>query len=143
MEQTPLKPTFIKAWRKHRSLNQEWLADAIGITTASLSRIENGKQPYNQRQLEQIAKALKCDPADLLSQDPASPVAEIIEVWRSIPAEFRPIALQSLRAFLPEAGDEPSAAIVDEPPAYEEFHIRARERRKPAAPSSATSKKRA
>ncbi|WP_412545791.1 helix-turn-helix domain-containing protein [Maricaulis sp. MIT060901] len=94
-----LGKTFIREWRKHRERSQEWLADAIGITTASLSRIENGKQPYNQRQLEQIAEALECTPADLLSVEPEAPAAEVFNIWSRISAEKRDQARQILETF--------------------------------------------
>lgn len=64
--------TFIKAWRKHRQLTIEQLSERTEISTASLSRIESGKQPYNQGILEAIAEALNCRTADLLGFDPAT-----------------------------------------------------------------------
>lgn len=42
------------------------------FSIATLSRIENGKSPYNQRQLEAIAEAIGCQPADLIMRDPSS-----------------------------------------------------------------------
>lgn len=67
------RPTFIRAWRKHRALTLETLAERVGITHASLSRIERGEQPYNQDILDRIADALMCGPADLLIRDPSDP----------------------------------------------------------------------
>lgn len=73
----PLTPPFIAEWRKFRSgMTQEALAarveDLLGMsfTTSTLSRIEKGVSPYNQRQLEAIASALGCQPADLLNRNP-------------------------------------------------------------------------
>lgn len=100
MEQEPLGPTFIREWRKHRQRSQEWLADAIGITTASLSRIENGKQPYNQRQLEMIAEALHCTPGDLISSGPSE--NSIVALWSRVSAEKREQARQILETFTDE-----------------------------------------
>ncbi len=62
--------TFIRQWRQHRGLTVEQLADAIGITHASLSRIERQKQPYSQAILEAIADRLNADVASLLMRDP-------------------------------------------------------------------------
>jgi transcriptional regulator with XRE-family HTH domain len=62
--------TYIRAWRQHRALTIEQLADRTEISTASLSRIESGKQAYNQGHIEVIADALNCRPADLLGFDP-------------------------------------------------------------------------
>lgn len=95
-----LGKTFIRAWRLHRGMNQEQLADAIGVTTASLSRIETGKQPYNQRQIELIAKALNCKEGDLLSKDPtADNEPDIVDIWDHIPAGNRQQARQILETF--------------------------------------------
>lgn len=99
MSNETLGHTFIKAWRKHRELTQDQLADAIGITTASLSRIENGKQPYNQRQVEQIATVLRCSTGDLLSRDPSAKSADIVEIWDRISADKRDQARAVLQAF--------------------------------------------
>lgn len=95
-----LGKTFIRAWRLYRGMNQEQLADAIGVTTASLSRIETGKQPYNQRQIELIAKALNCKEGDLLSKDPTEEEeADIVDIWDHIPAGNRQQARQILETF--------------------------------------------
>jgi transcriptional regulator with XRE-family HTH domain len=53
--------TFIRQWRKHRGYNLEQLAEMVGITHASLSRIERGLQPYGQALLEALAEALSTD----------------------------------------------------------------------------------
>lgn len=62
-------------------MTQEALADRIAdllgtsFSASTLSRIEKGKNPYNQRQLEAAAEALRCDPADLINRDPNDPAA--------------------------------------------------------------------
>ena len=71
-----LAKTYISEWREHRALTQERLAERVGellgtsITSATISRIENSKSPYSQRQLEAIAESLGCEPADLLMRNP-------------------------------------------------------------------------
>jgi transcriptional regulator with XRE-family HTH domain len=72
--------TQIRAWRKHRGLTLEQLAERIGVTHATLSRIERGKQPYNQVLLESMADALQTDVASLLIRDPADPDG-IWSIW--------------------------------------------------------------
>lgn len=99
MEKEHLGKTYIREWRKHRLRSQEWLADAIGITTASLSRIENGKQPYNQRQLELLAEALNCSPADLISSAPGGAQAEVVDIWSRISPDKKEQARQILETF--------------------------------------------
>lgn len=66
----PLQRTFIKHWRVHRGLSQTQLGDAIGLSTATISQIENAKTGYSQATLEAIARALKVHPIDLLVCDP-------------------------------------------------------------------------
>lgn len=77
--------TFIRQWREHRGLTLEALADRVGekiggMTHASLSRIERGRQPYSQLVLEAIAEALNVGVADLLIRNPGDPDA-IWSIW--------------------------------------------------------------
>ncbi len=74
-----LQRTFIMEWRAHRGLNQDVLASrveeilGVSFTTSTLSRIENGKGPYSQPQLEALAEALGCSTGDLLERHPQTP----------------------------------------------------------------------
>lgn len=77
---TMYKRTFIRQWREHREKTLEYLAEKVGITHASLSRIERGLQPYSQPILEAIAKDLATDVPSLLARDPADPEA-IWSIW--------------------------------------------------------------
>lgn len=52
----------------------------MGVSHATLSRIENLKQDYRQTLLELLAKELGTDPASLLMRDPSDPDA-IWSVW--------------------------------------------------------------
>lgn len=83
--------TFIRQWREARGLTLEQLAERIGTTHASLSRIERGKQPYTQPMLESIADALAVDVASLLMRDPSEEEG-IWSVWdQAKPGEKRMI----------------------------------------------------
>lgn len=62
---------FIREWREHRGLTQEQLAERIGASGATVSRIEKGAAPYTQDALEAIAYALQCEVVDLLIRNPA------------------------------------------------------------------------
>lgn len=64
---------FFREWRQHRHLTLEALAERIGMTHASVSRIERGLQKWDQEFLERAAEALACEPADLLIRDPSDP----------------------------------------------------------------------
>lgn len=77
-----LRRPFIAEWRKYRGrMSQERLAARVeefsgrSFSASALSRIENAKSPYQQWQLEAIAEALGCHPADLLIRDPLKPDA--------------------------------------------------------------------
>lgn len=72
--------TYFKQWRVHRGLSQEQLADRLGTSVPSISRIENGTQPYTQDVLEALAEALGTDPASLLMRDPDAPEA-MWSIW--------------------------------------------------------------
>lgn len=70
MGQPKYKPTYIRAWRKHRRLTLEDLADRIGMGASHLSMLERGDRGYTQETLEKVAKNLGTTTASLLSQDP-------------------------------------------------------------------------
>lgn len=82
---------FLREWRKHRHYSLEQLAEMIGTTHATLSRIERGLLPYNQAFLERAAEMLTCEPADILVRNPQDPEG-IWSVWdRAKPGERRQI----------------------------------------------------
>lgn len=56
---------FFKEWREYRDLSQERLAERLGTTTATVSRMENYKTQYNAGYLQAMAEALDCEPRDL------------------------------------------------------------------------------
>lgn len=95
----PLRPTFIRQWRKKKGWNQAKLADAIGVSTATISQIENGETGYKQEYLEGIAYALGCEPADLLMRDPSDPEA-IWSLWDSAKPAQRKQILGIIRGLL-------------------------------------------
>lgn len=71
--------TFLREWRNHKGFKLEPVAEELGMTHASLSRIERGLQPYNQDLLEAVSNLYGCSPADLLMRDPES--AGIWSLW--------------------------------------------------------------
>lgn len=66
---------FLRKWRKLRGFSIAEAAAEIGISHASLGRIERGKQEYTQAYLERLAWLYKCTPSDLLSRDPTKAIA--------------------------------------------------------------------
>lgn len=97
----PRRRHFIGEWRLHRDLTQEQLADELGTTKQTISRIENGVQPYSQDFLEACADALRCEPGDLITRDPKDPEG-LWSIWEGIPPPQRSLALAVMRAFRDE-----------------------------------------
>jgi transcriptional regulator with XRE-family HTH domain len=91
------KRIYIREWRKHRGLTLVQLAERVGMTQASMSRIETGKQPYSQGVLEALADALSCDPADLIGRLPGAP-HELTLLVNRIPPENVETAKSVLKA---------------------------------------------
>lgn len=74
---------FIREWRDFRNKTQEQVADMIGISATNYGRIENGKVPYNQDFLEELAYALMCEPWDLLNRDP-NKQGDVVDLMRHL-----------------------------------------------------------
>lgn len=53
------RPTFIRAWRQHRQLTLERLAERIDVTAGALSQLERGDVSYTQPMLEALADAMR------------------------------------------------------------------------------------
>lgn len=94
---------FIKAWRKHRGLTQEQLAERIGYDRTYISKIEKGSKRYDQPFLEAMADALGCQPADLIMRDPTVQ-GSIWSIWDQIPATQRDQAAAVLQTFVKKTG---------------------------------------
>lgn len=95
------QPTFIRAWRNYRNLTQEQLAERVDATSATISRLENGKQPYSQELLEAIADSLRCEVADLITRPPHKPKDELLTLLDTLDDERRAQAARILRALIP------------------------------------------
>lgn len=100
----PLGRVFIREWRSFKDdMTQEVLTGHVmemtgkSFTTGTLSRIENSKSPYQQWQLEAIAIALECSPADLISRDPTNPAPDELLLVRLSP-KARQTAAEMIRA---------------------------------------------
>lgn len=105
-----LSRNFIAQWREYRDgMTQERLAESVAeilgtsFTASTLSRIENSKSPYSQRQLDAFAEVLRCEQADLISRDPSGPESPW-SIWDRLNTANRRTAMNLLRA------------LADEPP---------------------------
>lgn len=97
----PYRLTQIRNWRKKRELSLEVLAERIGMTHASLSRVERGWQPYNQTMLEALADELRCAPVDLLIRNPLDPEAPWT-IWSNLKPTQQKQAIRLLKALIEE-----------------------------------------
>ena len=69
------RPTYLKEWREHRRLTQSQALKSlkykgVACSKPSLSRLENGRQPYSEPILCALADLYQCEPADLISRRP-------------------------------------------------------------------------
>ena len=102
-------PHFLREWRKHREMTLEAAAGAVGeitgdgFTHASLSRIERGKQPYSQPQLEALAAIYRTDPGSLLMRNPLDPDA-IWSLWDQAKTAEQRTMIRNLAATVVKTG---------------------------------------
>lgn len=92
-----LRPTYLRQWRKFKKLTQEQAAEPLNIDATTLSRIERGESPYDQRFLEAAAKLYGCEPQDLLVRDPEDPEG-IWTAWSNLRPAQRRQAIKLLKA---------------------------------------------
>lgn len=95
---------YIAAWRQFRGLSQEQLAEAVGVTHATISRIETGVIDLKECRLYAIAQALSVSPGALLSTEPGSTSPDddqgTLALWeRATPEQKKQIA-RIVRALL-------------------------------------------
>ena len=64
------KRHFLKVWRKHRNMTQQYVGERVHMSRESLSKIENGEVPYNQDLLERLAVLYGCEVDDLVAVHP-------------------------------------------------------------------------
>jgi transcriptional regulator with XRE-family HTH domain len=75
------RPLKIRAWRKHRRMTLEALAEKTGLTASYISMLERGQRGYTQETLEAIAQQLQTDVPSLFILDPQRP--ESLWAWLS------------------------------------------------------------
>lgn len=68
----------IRALREQQQFTQQQLADELGISKRTYSRIESGEANLNMRMIAKICEILKEDPARLLALPLSHPEAENI-----------------------------------------------------------------
>lgn len=81
-------PGRLAKLRKAAKMSQQQIADATGMTKASVSRIENGEQNYDAEFLWLAARALNCQVWELFWEGPkpdalADALIEVIDKHRT------------------------------------------------------------
>lgn len=95
LEQVVEKVELLGAERADES---DPLSTPIKLTHASLSRIERGKQPYNQRLLELLSEIYGAPEGVLLNVRPVKGQEEIWSIWEGLSAPQRAQAVAVLEA---------------------------------------------
>lgn len=67
----------LRVLRAQATLNQRQVAAKAGITPLRYHEIERGYRKPEQKDLDGIAKALRCTPADILPTEPSDNTAEV------------------------------------------------------------------
>jgi transcriptional regulator with XRE-family HTH domain len=101
---------YFKEWRKYRHLTQDQVIDRLTMlddplipqTTASLSRLENNKQPYTQRIVEALADIYQCEPEHLIGRNPEME-GEVIDLWGRLTEQQRKQAVAVIDALRRES----------------------------------------
>lgn len=91
--------------RRLRGLNQNELADLVGITQGAISRAEAGEDGVTLRNYKAIADALRVPLAELFQDDRTKAENEIMDLFRRLPKDRQQVWLEMSRTFsrgLPE-----------------------------------------
>jgi transcriptional regulator with XRE-family HTH domain len=82
---------FLKEWREHLDLTQEQVADRIGTTKGTVSRMEVNSREPNLGYLAAFAEAIDRETGDLF-RDPKRPTRD--ELLRDVPPGATPELLR-------------------------------------------------
>jgi transcriptional regulator with XRE-family HTH domain len=96
---------YFKEWRLHRGLTQKQVIDRLREiqeetapqTEASLSRLENRKQPYSEAVLGALAQVYDCEPKDLIGVNPAKD-GDVVDLLRHMTDKQHDQAVALIRA---------------------------------------------
>ena len=76
---------LLHAWREHRGLTQEELAEKVGTYSGQISLLENGKRQLSVKWLYRLADALDITPGWLVDHHPNDISSDIYDIWGRIP----------------------------------------------------------
>lgn len=89
----------LRAWREHRRLSQDQLAELIGTKGNVIGHLESGERGLSDKWLRRLAPALGTAPGFLLDHSPDDLDAAYIDAAMSVGAEDRPQVLEILKTF--------------------------------------------
>jgi DNA-binding Xre family transcriptional regulator len=84
-------------------MNQVRLGELIGLDRSYVSKIESNTRDVDLAILERMAKALECEPVDLLIRDPKDPEG-IWGVWDRMDDHVRSQLIAIAKTLLPPDG---------------------------------------
>lgn len=94
----PRHDWYLKQWLKAKGVNQQWVADELGLQKSKLSRKATGATAYTREDINAISALLNIQPWELL-MDPAD-AAEIMRLRAAVRKE----AVRLVHSKLDEAG---------------------------------------
>lgn len=74
-------PNYLRAWREHRKLTQEKLAELVGTNANMIQYLETGERGLSAKWLRRLAPALDTTPGMLLEHDPSELDADVLDIW--------------------------------------------------------------
>lgn len=89
----------LRAWREHRRLSQDQLAEKVGTKGNVIGHLESGERGLSDKWLRRLAPALGTTPGFLLDHSPDDLDAEYMDAAMSVPSDVRPQVLEILKTF--------------------------------------------
>jgi len=81
--------TYFKEWRDWKGWSQQELADRIGTSKQTVSRVETGERDWGKGYLEAFAHVIGCpNPTDPITRPPNAPIT-LDDMVRDLPVEKR------------------------------------------------------
>lgn len=90
-------PNYFREWRKEKGLTQDKAASRSGLSQGTIAKLEAGKIGFTQGNLEALAHAYGCEPADLL-RPPNPPDSELATYLMKMDGKTRQRALKIIKA---------------------------------------------
>lgn len=111
---------FFREWRELRFPIQGAAEEALGWSQSKVSRLESGRTPYNQDDLEHAAEVFGCSPADLISrppdQEPRSPEMQLRSAMLAFGVDKEDLgrAVSAVKVFVDDLDEQSSEPLPDD-----------------------------